>query len=201
MEELKIRRFKCEVCSFEFEKKVDSNQNEQFIINEIHCDKPMKIVFIDNPEMEFVLNSSRLNSLQIPKNRTAKLTLSIRQHQQKFLYDQMQTMNYEDRLEFISNHLTSLQEANYEMRERELATAKVKEHVLLEIEKLNKIDVEKYRKTGLIEESSIQKKERSKLEKDVKMFRRLNMSDSQIINILSPQGFSEEKIREALSAV
>lgn len=137
---------------------------------------------------EFILTNDRLKALNIQRNTVAKLTLTIRRQQQQFLYDEMKEMTDEQKLEFLQSHLISLQEKAYELRERELATAKVKEFVLQEILKLNKIDEKKYRVTGEVTQSSLQKRETDRFSKQARQFKRLNMADDVIINILKGQG-------------
>lgn len=193
----KIRQFTCKTCGYSFERLIESNGAEAFIINETHCNDPMTISFIDAPG--FAFETDKLVSIKIPRNRTSKLTLSIRRHQQQFLYDQMQEMSYQQRLDFLSDHLTSLQEANYELRERELATAKIKEIELTKIEKLNVIDVDKYRRTGLSIETGLQKKERTKFEKTAEKFKSLNLSNDKIISLLTDFGCAKEKAEEIVS--
>lgn len=154
-----------------------------------------------NSNSELYFSNDKLSELNIKKNTTAKLTLTIRRHQESFLYEQMKGLDYEARLNLLTEHLTSLQEMTYEARERQLATAKIKEHELLEIEKLNKIDINEYRKTGEILESKEQKRETSRFEKDAIKFKKLNMGNEQIINILKSLGCNPSKANEIVEGL
>lgn len=147
---------------------------------------------IENNPINDPISNQFIESLNIPKNTVAKLTLSIRRQQEKFLYDAMEKMNQEQKLEFISNHLTSLQEITYAFRERQLASSKVKDLVLQEIDKLNLIDVNKFRQTGEIEPSTNQKKELTKFEKEAKKYLSFNMKPLAVLNILKKLGCNEE---------
>jgi hypothetical protein len=150
---------------------------------------------------DLFLPVQKLESINLQKNRTGRLTLVIRRHQQSFLYEQMQTLSDEEKLEFLRDHLISLQEAAYELRERELATAKVKELVLQEIEKLNKIDVDKFRSSGEIGPSTLQKKELSRFEKTAMKLKGLNMPNDAIINVLKGLGCNEVKAQEIINSL
>lgn len=146
-----------------------------------------------------VTNNSFLKTLKIQKHTVSKLTLSIRRQQEKFLYDEMEGMSIEDKLNFLDEHLTSLQEKTYELRERQMASSKVKDLVLQEIDKLNVIDMSKYRIKGEIEPSKSQKKEQTRFEKDAERFLKMNMKPEAVFNILKKLGCPEEKAKLILN--
>ena len=100
------------------------------------------------PDVINELSYTSLKRIKILKIQPLSYTLSIRKQTERFLYDEMQKLETpEMRLAFLSEYITSIQEKTYALREIELASCKVKENVLQEIDKLNLIDIKKYRKT------------------------------------------------------
>ena len=112
----------------------------------------------------------------------------------------------EDTFNFLSEYITSIQEKTYALREIELASCKVKENVLQEIDKLNLIDIKKYRKTDKesngtnaeVTTTKLQDKEDTRYSKDIQKFRKLNMNDEIILSIIKKLGCSEERGKRLL---
>lgn len=131
-----------------------------------------------------MLNNLELNSslLKREKNSTAKLTLQIRRHEEIYLSEMLKDKSDEEKLLIISEHLTNLYEVELEIRERQLATAKVQKDILVQIESLHSKEFRKWDKenpTSLVQkiEKSEQKRQ-DKFSKLVAKLRSLNLPDS-----------------------
>lgn len=134
------------------------------------------------------------------KNSTAKLTLEIRKHQEAYLFDLMRDKSDEDKLRIVHDHVEQLNEAIYEMYERIRASAKIKDDILIEIEKLHAKEVKKWDRENpeklFNTIDKVEKKTTDKFSKAAAQFRKLHFSEEMIAQALRDMGCT--RIQEVL---
>ena len=136
-----------------------------------------------------------------PKNSSAKLSLEIRRHNEVYLADLIKGLDDEQAMIKITEHLISLEEVTYELRERMLSTSKIKNDILSKISNLHSKEFKKWDKEHpekLVQE--IQKTEAKKLtvfQKTVLQLRKLKWNDNLIKEAL--QSMNCKDIEGALS--